>query len=243
MTIPLRCVIYDYESVYAEQLNRQAWQRHGEWAACVASFRDGLTPVASEESAEVRADVLFIQPPDEGFRGALVCQPSPAAPFTTLPRRGVCPSSVSSIVCCVGCSRALIHLLCTDQGSSRYIPHPCMADLASSSEGSSFNITIDDTSPTIQYSQPAASQDVSGIVSGWVECLSGFGAPSCNGEGGANGTTLHATSANRATLGIEWVGECIVLHDRIPSARIVALHHSLDRPDACVNGSLHASDA
>ena len=64
-----------------------------------------------------------------------------------------------------------------------------MADPASNSEGGSYNITIDDTSPTILYF-PSANQDASDPVKGWIGCQSLFGAPSCNGLGGTNGTSL-----------------------------------------------------
>ena len=81
-----------------------------------------------------------------------------------------------------------------------------MADPASNSEGGSYDITIDDTSPTILYF-PSANQNISDSVHGWIECQSLFGAPLCNAQGGTSGTSLHATSKDNAAFRVEWVGE------------------------------------
>ena len=83
-----------------------------------------------------------------------------------------------------------------------------MAGSASSSgdsSGSSFNITLDDTSPVFVYSLPVTNLSTSS--NGWAACYSAFGAPICDGNGSIDGISLHATSADGASLTLDWIGE------------------------------------
>ena len=87
-----------------------------------------------------------------------------------------------------------------------------MADTASaSSEGDTFDVTIDDTSPTIVYSPFDDSLDANNTANGWSSCFSSASSSTCSSAGEINGTdatTLHFTTADGASLALEWNGEC-----------------------------------
>lgn len=87
-----------------------------------------------------------------------------------------------------------------------------MADTASSSdEGNSFDVTIDDTSPTIVYSPFNDGLDASTSADGWISCYASASTSLCNPSGGSdetNATTLHFTTTDGASLALDWNGEC-----------------------------------
>ena len=82
-----------------------------------------------------------------------------------------------------------------------------MADSASSPiEGTTFDITIDETSPTITYSQSADGNSNS-TTGGWSQCFSQSGDSECGGQETMNGTTLHTTATDDASFTVGWFGE------------------------------------
>lgn len=87
-----------------------------------------------------------------------------------------------------------------------------MADTASSSgEDNSFDVTIDDTSPTIVYSPSDDGLDASSSANGWVSCFASASTSLCNPSGESaetNATTLHFTTTDGASIALDWNGEC-----------------------------------
>ncbi|KAJ3535213.1 hypothetical protein NM688_g7009 [Phlebia brevispora] len=96
-----------------------------------------------------------------------------------------------------------------------------MADTPSSqSEGNSFDVTIDDTSPTIVYSPFGDSFGASNASDGWNPCYSLTGAPACDSSSGQDNTTatsLHATASDGASMTLDWNGTAVSLYGYFPT--------------------------
>ncbi len=84
-----------------------------------------------------------------------------------------------------------------------------MADpFTSPTDSDFFNITIEDTSPTISYSPFADTFDTANVIAGWNPFFTGSGLASSSSLGlTGQGTSLHETSADGAKLSIQWNGE------------------------------------
>ena len=88
-----------------------------------------------------------------------------------------------------------------------------MAEIAShSSNDTEFVITVDDTSPTLVYSPFADPFGTPNLTAGWNPFFSetGYTPDPVSGEG--NGTSLHVTSADGASLSLRWNGESTSFH-------------------------------
>lgn len=105
-----------------------------------------------------------------------------------------------------------------------------MAEIASSSNDTSFVITIDDTSPTFVYSPFADTFGTPNLTAGWNPYYSetAFTPNPLTGEG--NGTSLHVTSADGASLSLRWNGECFLLCMPLVSPRVHNLGGILREP-------------
>lgn len=77
--------------------------------------------------------------------------------------------------------------------------HACMAV--------AFQLGIDDTSPTLTYNPSLENSTSPNSLFGWIPYWSGSSTSQTPGQLG-NGTSLHITSLNGATLTITWLGEC-----------------------------------
>ena len=69
-----------------------------------------------------------------------------------------------------------------------------------------FQFLVDDTSPTISYSPFRDTLSVPNLSAGWNPYYDQSGFASSIGELG-NGTSLHITSLDGASLGFQWHGE------------------------------------
>lgn len=70
-----------------------------------------------------------------------------------------------------------------------------------------YNLTIDDTSPQIVYLPPTFTNATSDLLAGWSEYYSGTGFSSYLGQIGRN-TSWHVTSRDGAALSIGFTGVC-----------------------------------
>ena len=89
-----------------------------------------------------------------------------------------------------------------------------MADIGlDSTSDESFAISIDDTSPTVLYEPFGDTYGVPNLTGGWNPYFSGSGLatdPATDPAAGqkGEGTSFHVTSADGASLGLRWNGEC-----------------------------------
>lgn len=67
-----------------------------------------------------------------------------------------------------------------------------------------FQLGIDDTSPTITYSPSSENSTSSGSLAGWIPSYS-LSSSQASGQLG-NGTSFHVTSVDAATLSLTWSG-------------------------------------
>ena len=83
-----------------------------------------------------------------------------------------------------------------------------MADIGQD-PADSFAILIDDTSPTIVYTPFGDTYSAPNLSAGWNPYFSesGFATNTAVGQEG-QGTSFHVTSADGASMGLRWNGEC-----------------------------------
>lgn len=83
-----------------------------------------------------------------------------------------------------------------------------MANPFSSPTNDLFNITIDDTSPTIVYTPAADTFGSADIINSWNPSFNGtnFASPSTLGMTG-QGQSFHITARDGATFNIKWNGK------------------------------------
>lgn len=78
-----------------------------------------------------------------------------------------------------------------------------MADPVSTSESNSFIISVDDTSPSVLYLPFADTFAAPNLSAGWYP----YFIPAATSDNSSEETTLHATVADGASIGLRWNGE------------------------------------